>query len=203
MKHFRVIMYKAKWFDGHKIDNLIDVWTCLVNLPYVTWKAKFNPKEIWKFIRMNYAHVEIWEPHNFSHKSVRSCDWWNGYCKTSTMRDEYDGTVKRPARRVLTDVDRWDYAEFEVSPENYLGAAIWSSYQLRNNLGYSKKDICKFFPVVRHFVSDPDRNICSEFTHNYMVAADIFRKFKVISPRLLAWLIYKQLGKEFKSVKGA
>ena len=202
MNKFRVVFYKAKWFDGHKTDNLIDVWTMLVNLPYVTYKSKLNFKEVWKFIKeFNYSHVEKWEPHKLSYKLPRSCDWWNGKMSTSTMRDDVDGTVIRPAREVLRNVDRWDAAEFEVSSGYYESAHDWELRQLENNMGYAKEDIGKFFPVVRYFADDPRRNICSEFVHNFMVKCGIFLKFRVLSPRLLAWLIYKDLGKEIKSVK--
>jgi hypothetical protein len=201
MKKFRVVFYKAKFWDGHKIDNLIDIWTMLVNLPYVTCKSKLNFKEVWKFIKeFNYSHVEKWEPYGTFHKP-RTCDWWNGIMATSTMRDEDDGTVVRPVREVIRDVDRWDAAEFEVHSLSYMQAHEWEEHELYNNLGYAVKDIGKFFPVVRKFVGDPNRNICSEFVHNFMACCGFFPKFRVLSPRLLAWLIYKELGKEFKPVR--
>jgi hypothetical protein len=195
-------MYKAKWFDGHKLDNIIDVWTMLVNLPYVTYKSKLNFKEVWKFIReFNYSHVEKWAPYQ-GHGNPRSCDWWNGDMSTSTMRDEYNGTVSRSARWVMHNVDRWDAAEFEVPGYLYRSANEWEFAQILNNIGYAKQDIAQFSPVIRHIIpTDPRRNICSEFMHNYMVKCNIFLKFRVLSPRLLAWLIYKELGKEFKPVK--
>jgi hypothetical protein len=195
-------MYKAKWGDGHKIDNIIDVWTMLVNLPYVIYKSKTNFKDVWKFIKdFNYSHVEKWEPYG-TYNHPRSCDWWNGDMSTSTMRDSYDGTVTRSAREVLRNVDRWDATEFEVPGYLYSTAQGWELRELINNLGYSKMDLGKFFPVVRYFADDPRRNICSEFVHNYMSMCGFFRRFRVLSPRLLAWLIYKELGKEFEPVKG-
>jgi len=202
MRNFRVVFYKAKWNDGHRIDNIIDVWTMLVNLPYVTYKSKLNFKDVWKFIKdFNYSHVEKWAPYGTMNRP-RSCDWWNGDMSTSTMRDEYNGTVIRPAREVLTHPDRWDAAEFEVRSHVYGEAKAWESKELAGNLGYSKEDLARFAPVVRHFVDDETRNICSEFVHNYMAMCRIFKNgFRVISPRLLAWLIYKDLGKTIKPVK--
>jgi len=200
MHKFRVVFYKAKWGDGHKIDNLIDIWTMLVNLPYVTYKSKLNFKDIWKFIKgFNYSHVEKWEPNGRG--IPRQCDWWNGEMSTSTMRGDYNGTVSRSAREVLVHPERWDATEFEINSVTYLVVHGWEQDQLDNNLGYSKEDIGKFFPVVRHFVKDETRNICSEYVHNFMVKCGLFLKFRVLSPRLLAWLIYKELGKEFKPVK--
>ena len=202
MRRFRVVFYKSRWFDGHKIDNLIDIWTMLANLPYVTYKSKLNFKDIWKFIRhFNYSHVEEWSPYQ-GHLKPCPCDWWNGNMTTSTMRDVYDGTVIRSAREVLTHPDRWDAAEFEVKSEYYTEAKAWAQKEIDNNLGYSKRDIVKFLPVIRHLVkTDPDRNICSEFMHNFMVKCRIFLKFRVLSPRLLAWLIYKELKKEIVPVR--
>ncbi len=207
MRKFRVIFYKSRWFDGHKIDNLIDIWTCLANLPYVTYKAKLNLKDIWKFIKdFNYSHVEKWTPGGYSLRP-KSHDWWNGQCATSTMMaegDEPQGTVERPARRVLRHPERWDGAEFKVKDYNYNSAERWAELELAYNFGYAKQDITKFLPVVRHIVkTDPTRNICSEFVHNYMVRCKIFLKFRVLSPRLLAWMIYKEIGKDIIPVKEA
>jgi hypothetical protein len=200
MKAFRVVFYKSKWFDGHKIDNIIDIWTCLVNLPYVTYKAKLNLKDIWAFIKMNYSHVEKWTPYQGMH-NPRKCDWWNGEMSTSTMRDDVNGTVRRPARGVLRNPERWDATEFGVHSLNFMVAETWESIEVDYNLGYGKEDIGKFFPVVRHFVGDPKRNICSEFVNNYLVKCGVLPEFRVLSPRLLAWLLYKNLGKKFRPVR--
>lgn len=205
MREFRVVFFRARWFDGHMIDNIIDIWTMLVNIPYVVWHEKFNLKNVWKFIKMNYSHVEIQTPGKHTHVQPRPIDWWNGDMWTSTMRDEYDGTVVRPAREVLKDKSRWDYATFSVVGSDYYRALEWAEYQVAHNLGYSKKGIGKFFPVVRYFINDPERNICSEFTHNFMMMAYVFGlggEFKVISPRKLAYIIWKNLGKDIKPMKG-
>lgn len=204
MKEFRVAFYKAKLWDGHKIDNIIDIWTMLVNIPYVVWNEKFNLKNVWKFLKMNYSHVEIQTPGKHAHSQPRPIDWWNGDMWTSTMRDKgEDGTVVRPARKVLKDKSRWDYATFSVHKENYDLAIIWAKHQVAVNLGYSKKGIGKFFPVIRYFIDDPERNICSEFTHNFIIVANVLLgPFRVISPRKLAYIIWKKLGKEIKPMKG-
>lgn len=202
MKRFRVVFRKAKWGDGEKIDNVIDIWTAFVNIPYVVWKERFNFKNVWRFLKMNYAHVEIWTPYGHSHIQPRPCDWWNGNMSTSTKRDGWDGTVIRKVNEVILDRDRWDFVEYEVSSGDFRDAQKWASWEILNNKGYGNEDIGEFVPVVRHFVNDPDRNICSEFSHNYMVKAHCWttKKFRVLSPRKLAYRIWKQHGKEFQTV---
>ncbi len=197
MKYFRVAFRKAKWGDGEKIDNIIDIWTAFVNIPYVVWKERFNLKNVWQFLKMNYAHVEIWTPSEVGLINPRPVDWWNGNMATSTTRDEWDGTVMREVREVIIDRNRWDYAEYEISNGNYLSAERWGAVEVLMNEGYSDEDIGKFIPIVRHFVGDPYRNICSEFVHNWMVMAKRFLEpFMVISPRKLAYRIWKEHGKE-------
>jgi hypothetical protein len=62
-------------------------------------------------------------------------------------------------------------------------------------MGYGKRDISKFFPVVRHIVpNEKIRNICSEFCRNFMTMAAFFKKSKLVSPRLMAWEIYRKTG---------
>jgi uncharacterized protein YodC (DUF2158 family) len=201
MKKYRVIMYKAKWFDGHGTDNLIDTWTLLMNLPYVIWEEKLNLKEIWRFVKWCYAHVEIWTPNENSHNDPRPCDWWNGKCWTSTMRDFDDGTTVRPVRDVIKDKSRWDYAEFEANThEEYRRAIVWATKEVYHNEGYSREDIKKFIPIVRHFVKPNNRNICSEFADKFMVECRNFAEHRLMSPRKEAYLIFKELGKVFKPV---
>jgi hypothetical protein len=201
VKYFRVAFRKAKWGDGEKIDNVIDIWTAIVNIPYVTWQEKFNLKNVWRFLKMRYAHVEIWTPSEHGYIIPRPVDWWNGNMATSTTRDEWDGTVMRPAKEVILDRSRWDYAEYMVSNDHYRYAERWAADQVLNNKGYSNEDIGKFIPAVRHFVNDPKRNICSEFCHNWMVKAQRFLEpFMVISPRKLAYRIWKEHDKKLISL---
>jgi hypothetical protein len=196
-------MYKAKWCDGHKVDNLIDTWTLLMNLPYVMWKEKFNLKEVWRFVKWCYAHVEIWIPQHFSRHEPRPIDWWNGDCYTSTMRGDYDGTVIRPVRAVIIDKTRWDYVELEAEThKDYRKALMWAGQEVLNNEGYARMDIGKFVPVARHFIPTSSRNICSEFCDKFMVKCKNFLKHRLMSPRKQAYLIFKELGKEFKPVRG-
>jgi hypothetical protein len=197
-------MYKAKWFDGHGTDNLIDTWTLLMNLPYVIWNEKFNFKEVWRFVKWCYAHVEIWTPNENSPREPRPCDWWNGKCWTSTMRDEDDGTTVRPVKDVIRNKKRWDFVELEAGThENYRQALEWAHCEVINNEGYSREDIKKFIPIARHFVKPNKRNICSEFVDKFMVKCRNFAYHRLMSPRKQAYLIFKELGKEFKPVEQA
>ncbi len=203
MKYFRVAFRKAKWGDGEKIDNIIDIWTAFVNIPYVVWKERFNFKNVWRFLKMNYAHVEIWTPSEYGYIQPRPCDWWNGNMSTSTTRGEWDGTVMRPVKEVMpkSERDRWDYVEYEIRPLDYQEAERWAAEEVMNNMGYSNEEIGKFIPVVRHFVGDSKRNICSEFCHNWMVLARRFLEpFMVISPRKLAYRIWKEHNKALISL---
>lgn len=195
-------MYKAKWFDDSLVDNTIDTWTMLVNLPYVMWKEKCSLKEVWRFVKWCYAHVEIWVPHYNSPTEPRSIDWWNGNCYTSTMQGDMweDGTVVRSVREVITDKSRWDFVELEASThEEYRRALQWAAQQVATNTGYSTEDIKAFIPIARHFVKKNKRNICSEFADKFMVQCKNFVTHRLMSPRRQAYIIFKELGKEFKS----
>ncbi len=192
--YYRATFFAAKWKDGHKIDNLIDVWTLIANLPRVMWQTKLNFKEIKKFYNMNFAHVEIWTP-NECCVHPRPCDWWNGTMWTSTMRDEDDGTVHRPVKDVIKDASRWWQWEIKAPSKDMQLALMYGYNEVVNNEGYSKRDISKFFPVVRHLVpNEKIRNICSEFSYRFMTIATFFKKFKLVSPRLMAWEIYRETG---------
>lgn len=192
---FRVVFYMARWWDGNKLDNMIDMWTMLMNLPMVIWQTKFSWKEIKRFLKLAFAHVEIWTPSQY-HCDPRPCDWMNGDMATSTMRDEEGGTVVRRASEVLKHRSRWWYWEFKVTSERYKDAVEYGFIEVVMNKGYGKRDITKFFPVVRHIVpADKTRNICSEFSTWFMVHARVvFKKFKMMSPRLMAWKIYRATG---------
>ena len=192
---FRVVFYIAKWWDGNKIDNVIDMWTMLMNLPMVVFQTRFNLKEIKKFLKLAFAHVEIWTPSGY-HYDPRKCDWMNGLMWTSTMRGDEKGTCYRKASEVMKDRSRWWYWEFTTKHEYLKEACEYGNHEVMCNEGYGKRDVSKFFPGVRHLVkNDPDRNICSEFCTWFMMYAQvIFKNFKMMSPRLMAWKIYRATG---------
>ena len=111
------------------------------------------------------------------------------------MRDDDDGTVHRPVRVVINDTSRWWFWEFQAKSKYLQEALRYAHLEVQHNEGYGKRDISKFFPVVRHVVAnDPDRNICSEFSWNFMFICKFFKKLRLVSPRLMAWEIYRKTG---------
>lgn len=174
MQKVRFVFYRAK-FDlinvmrgkrkAHLIDDGISLWTGLFN-----W---FTP---------GYSHVEVWIP-NANGEFVYEVDLlpadrdnldvlkagydYRGTCYTSTMRGKDNGTVSRPASEVFKHPERWEYIEFEVTDESFAEAKTWADERVKNNKGYSMKDIRRFFlplPVLKFFKwDDPTRDICSEF----------------------------------------
>jgi hypothetical protein len=145
--------------------------------------------------------------------SRRAPNNYLGRCWTSTMRDDANGTVVRPASQVLKTPDNWCYVEYEVperddlsieqerdwifsifdasyiSRGTYGDGLAYMQHEVDHNLGYAKHDLMKFAPVLRHLISDPKRNICSEFCHNAKVCFGLLPgPFKVVSPRE-SWLM--------------
>ena len=106
-------MYKAKWDDGHWIDDAIAIHGRIFNwrFNWKTGKFEFLP---W------YSHCEIWVPQfNEARPGIQYEEQWftgsdvysgpNNYlgtCYTSTMRGDHNGTVSRPASEVLTHPGR-------------------------------------------------------------------------------------------------
>ena len=194
MRRFRVLHYRSA-IDGNMVDNAIGFWTKVMNL--WDWKTWFLP---W------YSHSEIWVPDERSGFSLISSTiypgrdslvnktHYHGTCYTSTMGQirtegaQVNGTRKLLASVVLKHPERWDFTEFEVPDHIFQRGLRWMEVEVRHNKGYAKRDISKFFPIIRHFVKqDKARNICSEFAHNACIAFVKFPyPFKVISPLRLA-----------------
>ena len=116
-----------------------------------------------------------------------------GTCWTSTMIDDHDGTVKRPAAEVLKHPEHWCYQPYEVEDDDYAKGVDYMQEEVDGNQGYAKKDLCKFLPVLRHFIKDKLRNICSEFVHNVKVMFGLLPgPFKVVCPRKLWKMLVKK-----------
>ncbi|HEB31341.1 MAG TPA: hypothetical protein ENI15_10775, partial [Spirochaetes bacterium] len=141
----------------HLVDDVINVWTCLINLPVVIWEERSlrHPKKwaagVWQFIKACFSHVEIWTPDadgRFGGKSVDivgNGKWerttfspYLGTCWTSTMRDGMVGTCSRPASEVILHPERWEYIEFEVNEHDYNRGVFWMCRKVKDNKGYSK-----------------------------------------------------------------
>ena len=194
-KRFRVLHYKSG-IDGKVVDNAIGFWTKVINL--WDWKTWFLP---W------YSHSEIWVPHPWALPSAHGGNFveydsllkenvFVGTCYSSTMgqireketRFAISGTRKLPASEVLKHPERWDYTEFEVPDKVSANGMRLMEFLVITNKGYAKRDISKFFPIVRHFVKqDALRYICSEFGHKVCVVFKVLKgPGKVISPLRLA-----------------
>lgn len=184
----RVLFYKAK-FDDHLLDDGISLWTGLFN-----WGT--GP----------YSHAEIWIPNTDvpcregQEFGVTMEQFYPaGTCYTSTMRDEVNGVVKRPAAQVLKHSDRWDYIEIEISDDLYADMVEWMDYVVRNNPGYDIKCILSFFWFRRWY---KDRKyICSEFCEKALQEAGVLKSLRCPSPRRLSrWLVDK--GYKIESLAG-
>ncbi len=191
MKKFRVLHYRST-IDGNMVDNAIGFWTKVVNL--WDWKTWFLP---------SYSHSEIWVPDENGNFSVLYADeeyggyieYFVGTCYSSTMGQirtegaQVSGTRRLLASVVLKHPERWDYTEFETySDVDFRELINWMNSSVDRNRGYAKRDISKFFPIIRHLVKqDPQRYICSEFVFSACIMSDVIEDYpKVISPLRLA-----------------
>jgi len=166
------IFYKSKLFDGHCIDNIISLGTMPLN-----WGTG------------NYSHVEFWVPDEhgrFIDEEGNVC----GFCYTSTMRGENDGTVCQPANTVIGNLDRWDGIKVDVAGALFALARANADIRVANNKGYAKKDLTRFvFPLnVHKFLGlyDTSREICSEHCETWAIDMDILYNVTLPSPRRLS-----------------
>lgn len=172
MKKVRFVFYRAR-FDlinvmrgkrkAHLIDDGISLWTGLFN-----W---WTPP---------YSHMSVWIPRENGGQFMGLMDLVDhvddaffGTCYTSTMRGKDNGTVKRPASEVFKHPERWEYIEFEVTGESFEEAKASADEKVKNNKGYSKPDIRRFFLPLWLFKKlkwdDPEREICSEHGEGWAV----------------------------------
>ncbi len=181
----RVLFYKAEW-DGHLLDDAISSWTWIFNMGT-------GP----------YSHAEIWMPATNGSFSCSKCgqtpagDCFHGTCYTSTMRDDINGVVKRPAAQVLRHPSRWSYVEIEVDEQDYKDMVRWMDLVVETNPGYDVWCILSFFWFRRKYHGE--KYICSEFCHHALCWTEVFGKVACPSPRRLSrWLVDK--GYKIKSL---
>ena len=175
----RCLFYKAKW-DGHLLDDAISFWTGIFN-----WGT--GP----------YSHAEIWKPDEHGdfdapYGSVHCSKpiTYLGTCYTSTMRDDVNGVVKRPAAQVLRHPSRWHYAEIEISEAEFRLMTEFLEMWVERNPGYDILCIISFFMPWRWFKGE--KFICSEFVYFALVYAGVFKTLRCPSPRRLSrWLVDK------------
>jgi hypothetical protein len=142
----RVLFYRPKWFDGHSIDNIISEYTYHANLWLNPAKLDMNIFQRSKLLKqLACSHVEKGYP-------GEDGNFASGQMFTSTMRQNAangntDGIVMRPTANVLTHPERWFYARIIV-PETAMEYSLeWCKEMVRNNQGYDKEDIKKFFQI--------------------------------------------------------
>ncbi len=174
------------------VDDLISAWT---------WPANIGTGP--------YGHTEVWLPDKdgyFSHHQQPAPTPYglghrkfDGTCYTSTLRDNYKGTCKRPASEVIKHPERWDYMEFDIPEDLYYAMQTWMEIQVENNRGYDKKAIISFFWPKRFH--NADKFICSEFCQIAAVIAGILpQPYQVVSPRRLVRILTKA-GHKIKRLK--
>ncbi len=200
----RFLFYRAKfeWRNFLRtrqirlVDDLISWWT---------WPANIGTGP--------YGHAEVWTPGRDGKFYKQALDYLetsgrkyyisgpHGTCYTSTLRDNYKGTCKRPASEILKHPERWDYAEVDIPEDLYYATLAWMEIQVENNKGYDKKAIMSFFWPKRFH--NADKFICSEFCYRAAIEAGILpfgAPNAVPSPRRLARML-TEAGHEIKKLK--
>lgn len=196
MKKYRTLFYVSKWGDGHIADNLIALATQLGHIGLF-----FSPNRIlWDTVKSGYSHEEIWTPDEDGQFSISDCKYcgslrwyprayndyvdkecdarfnqnYLGICYTSTMgqvrggNNVGRGTCKRDASLILKHPGRWSYTEHLVSDDAYAFMIEYLEKQVAENKGYGL---------------GPDKNICSEISHNAnVVSGELAGPFKVVTP---------------------
>ena len=178
----RILFYKYKW---KWVNFAIQAWT---------WP--------WNMWTKSYSHCEVWVQdgncgfEDIANNYLPQPNFYYGTCYTSTMRGDYNGTVKRPASEVLPHPDRWDYYEIEVADVFYWRMMAFMNDACQRNKGYDKPALLKFFlPFWRK--SSPDKYICSEFVQEALFWGDVFSERYLWSPRRLSRKLEK-LGYKFR-----
>ncbi len=176
MKQIRFVFFKAKFewrnvLPGRKIrliDDGISLWTGLFNW----WTPGYSHVEVWIQDENGDFVIPTYTPNFYRGPSAE--DFLNvGTCYTSTMRGDDNGTVSRPASTVFTHPKRWEYIEFEVTDESFEAAKAWADERVKNNKGYSKRDLLRFamplWLLKRLKIADPAREICSEHGEGWAI----------------------------------
>ena len=203
----RVLLYKARR-DGKVVDNVIAIWTMVINVWRLAVCRGLTFKEVWQTLTSWYSHTEVWAPEDRSGfettaliakkiNKIESVIKYHGNCYTSTMGQIRSkstiiqtGTCKRPASRVLKHPERWDYVEIDLMDYDYRDMMQYLDGEVAANAGYAKRDILKF--VGLGLFPDKIRNICSEIIHNALIEGDVLPgKHAVVSPLMLALLLKK------------
>ena len=206
MYKIAALVYKAKLGDGHIVDDAINIWTALFNMP-APWK--FSEWKEW--ITGSYSHIELWisdETGNF-YRSSRlqgphdSGPLWVrdyiGQSYTSSMRGDRPGTVLRPASEVIKDPARWDVGVVcEISSTEPINQYKWLmdhiNIKVENNQGYDMLCIADFFNLLRRWLPlhDKTKQICAEaFQEAVWVVSRRISEY-ICSPRRIVRILKKR-----------
>ena len=212
-----VIFYKAKFEwrkvlgdvvrlkkpKVHLIDDGINLWTALCNIP-LPGKGWFGEVKAW--FKGSYSHVEImisdvkgwfWENDEIPIKDGGGfVQRWTGLCYTSTMRGEMNGNCMRPASEVIKDPARWDGCIVkETSDKEFTFLMKHINYKVLNNQGYDKLCIADFFNLFRRWaqIHSKLKDICSEAVQAalFIIRIRLFSLRYAHSPRRIARILRK------------
>ncbi len=201
----RILFYKAKFPDGHIIDDGISLWTGFLALISFGWNR----------LKYNYSHVEVWLPDEdgrffgCGHRrggaaSISSNDdetfsatvnlplyelEYYGQCFSSTTRGKWNGVRFAPASQVLTHPDRWDYIECEVDKDGLELALELARIQVGKAYDYKGIIPGFFWPWNIH---NKNKWYCSELCSWFANICDLTEKWhERISPRKLAHVLVR------------
>ena len=172
----RFLFYKAKFPDGHAIDDGISLWTGFLALISFGWNR----------LKYNYSHVEVWLPNSLGR--FKMYGKFTGECFSSTTRGKWNGVRFAPASQVLTHPDRWDYIECEVDKDRLELAMELATIQVGK--AYDYKGLFGFFwPWNIH---GKNKWYCSELCSWFANICDLTEKWhERISPRKLAHVLVR------------
>lgn len=176
MKKVRFAFYIAK-FDlinvirgkrkPHLIDDGISLWTGLFNW----WTPGYSHSEVWIQSLFFPSHNPDEAITVFEISDLPGTHF--GFCYTSTMRGDHNGTVKRAAQDVFTHPERWEYIELEVTDESFEEATAWADYRVKLHMSYALGDLLRFamplWLLKKLHLDDPEREICSEHGEGWAV----------------------------------
>lgn len=216
------LVYKAKIGDGHVVDDAINIWTALFNIPLPSWKVWRKDtwsawwREIKQWWRDAFSHIELWISNgngrfaccmlneaedgcgicgNKLGKGINDKELY-GECYTSTMRGDWDGTVLRPASEVIKDPSRWDVGVIAtITEDQYRRGMKEINHAVKYNQGYDKRCIADFFNPLRRWlpIHSKVKQICSEaFQHGLSALVSRFVWKYINSPRRIVRKLKKK-----------
>ena len=192
-KVFAVAWYKAKFGDGHALDDGISTYSMIANV--VAAIAQFDFAAAAQLMRLRFSHCEIWEPDELGRFVLYDKkNKLRGTCFTSTMRGGAKGTVLREASKVFTHPARWTVTFLAAREEDYLEAVQWRDEQVAKNTGYNMRTILEFFNPFRKTLVDEENtsHICSVASQGWCWKCRLFDTWRVWTPLRFWWMLRKR-----------